>query len=202
MRIRVIFLHDVFPKYKAGEIRPVAAGYARNYLIPQGLAAPATGEHLKRVETIKSSAEEERKREVQGVLGVSELLNGISLTIKVRAGEGGRLYGSVTSTQIAHELSQITGQEIDRRSIQLEDSIKELGVFEIPVRLHHEVVPIVNVVVEDERGLIERAEPDSSEQLEVTLTESVEETVDDSTESIPNDIESEVSESENSDETL
>lgn len=201
MRIRVIFLQDVFPKYKAGDIRPVAGGYARNYLIPKGLAAPATGEHLKRIENIKSLAEEQRKKEVQGVQGVSELLNGVSLTIKVRAGEGGRLYGSVTSTQIAHELSQITGQEIDRRSIQLEESIKEVGVFEIPIRLHHEVVPIVNVIVEDERGPIESSEPDPSNELEVTPTESAEEIVDDSGDALPNDIESEVSESENSDES-
>ena len=196
MRIRVIFLHDVFPKYKAGDIRAVAGGYARNYLIPQGLAAPATGEHLKRVEKIKVVAEEQRKREVQGVLGISELLNGTSLTVKVRAGEGGRLYGSVTSAQIAHELSQITGQEIDRRSIQLEESIKEVGVFEVPVRLHHEVVPVVNVVVEDERGPIESPVPASSEQNETTLVDSIEEIEDGSSDESSDDIEIESSEAE------
>ena len=151
MRIQVVFLHDVLPRYRAGDVRAVAGGYARNYLIPKGLAAPATAEHLNRIEKIKAGADVQRIKETQDMQALGGLLEGVTVTLRARSGEGGRLYGSVTNFHIAEELARVTGREIDRRLIHLPESIKEVGTFEVPVRLHLDVAPTITVVVEDER---------------------------------------------------
>ena len=152
MRFQVVFLADVPPKYMAGEIRAVSGGFARNYLIPQGLAAPATSEQLKRIEKIKKIAEEKRMRDASDLKGVFDKLEGLSITVKGRSGEGGHLYGSITNMAIAEALTEAVGQDIDRRTISLTEPIRELGTFEIPVRLHMDLVPTVTVVVEDAAG--------------------------------------------------
>ena len=151
MRIQVVFLHDVLPRYRAGDVRAVAGGYARNYLIPKGLAAPATAEHLNRIEKIKAGADVQRIKETQDMQALGGLLEGVTVTLRARSGEGGRLYGSVTNFHIAEELARVTGREIDRRLIHLPETIKEVGTFEVPVRLHLDVAPTITVVVEDER---------------------------------------------------
>ncbi|MEE2656342.1 MAG: 50S ribosomal protein L9 [Chloroflexota bacterium] len=152
MRFQVVFLADVPPKYMAGEIRAVSGGFARNYLIPQGLAAPATSEQLKRIEKIKKIAEGKRMRDASDLKGVFDKLDGLSITVKGRSGEGGHLYGSITNIAIAEALTEAVGQDIDRRTIILPEPIRELGTFEIPVRLHMDLVPTVTVVVEDAAG--------------------------------------------------
>ena len=169
MRFQVVFLADVPPKYMAGEIRAVSGGFARNYLIPQGLAAPATSEQLKRIEKIKKIAEEKRTRDASDLKGVFDKLEGLSITVKGRSGEGGHLYGSITNMAIAEALTEAVGQDIDRRTISLPEPIRELGTFEIPVRLHMDLVPTVTVVVEDAAGRYFAAVPE-------------EETADDNTE--------------------
>ena len=152
MRFQVVFLADVPPKYMAGEIRAVSGGYARNYLIPQGLAAPATSEQLKRIEKIKKVAEEKRFKDASDLKGVSDRLEGLSITLKGRSGEGGHLYGSITNMAIAEALSEAVGQDIDRRTIILTEPIRELGTFAVPVRLHMDLNPTVTVIVEDAAG--------------------------------------------------
>ncbi len=152
MRFQVVFLADVPPKYMAGEIRAVSGGFARNYLIPQGLAAPATSEQMKRIEKIKKVAEEKRFREASDLKGVADKLEGLSITLKGRAGEGGHLYGSITNMAIAEALTEAVGQDIDRRTITLPEPIRDLGTFEVPVRLHMDLVPTVSVIVEDAAG--------------------------------------------------
>ena len=152
MRFQVVFLADVPPKYMAGEIRAVSGGFARNYLIPQGLAAPATSEQLKRIEKIKKVAEEKRFKEASDLKGVAEKLEGLSITLKGRAGEGGHLYGSITNIAIADALTEAVGQEIDRRTITLPEPIRALGTFEVAVRLHMDLNPMVTVIVEDAAG--------------------------------------------------
>ena len=152
MRFQVVFLADVPPKYMAGEIRAVSGGFARNYLIPQGLAAPATSEQLKRIEKIKKVAEVKRFKEASDLKGVAEKLEGLSITLKGRAGEGGHLYGSITNIAIADALTEAVGQEIDRRTITLPEPIRALGTFEVPVRLHMDLNPMVTVIVEDAAG--------------------------------------------------
>ena len=152
MRFQVVFLADVPPKYMAGEIRAVSGGFARNYLIPQGLAAPATSEQMKRIEKIKKVAEEKRFKEASDLKGVADKLEGLSITLKGRAGEGGHLYGSITNMAIAEALTEAVGQDIDRRTITLPEPIRDLGTFEVPVRLHMDLVPTVSVIVEDAAG--------------------------------------------------
>ena len=152
MRVQVVFLADVPPKHMAGDIRAVAGGYARNYLIPQGLAAPATIDHLKRIEKIKRAAESKRARDASDLKGVADLLEGLSVTLKGRSGQGGRLYGSITNIAIAEALTEAVGHEIDRRIITLTAPIRDLGTFQVPVRLHQDLIPTVTVVVEDAAG--------------------------------------------------
>jgi len=152
VRFQVVFLADVPPKYMAGEIRAVSGGFARNYLIPQGLAAPATSEQMKRIEKIKKVAETQRSKDASDLKGVSDKLEGLSITLKGRAGEGGHLYGSITNIAIAEALTEAVGQDIDRRTITLTEPIRDLGTFEVPVRLHMDLIPTVTVVVEDAAG--------------------------------------------------
>ena len=152
MRFQVVFLADVPPKYMAGEVRAVSGGFARNYLIPQGLAAPATSEQLKRIEKIKKVAEVKRFKETSDLKGVADKLEGLSITLKGRAGEGGHLYGSITNMAIAEALTEAVGQDIDRRTITLLEPIRNLGTFEVPVRLHVDLNPTVSVIVEDAAG--------------------------------------------------
>lgn len=153
MRIRVVFLQDVPPRHWAGDVKEVAGGYARNYLIPQGLAAPAVSDSLKRIAKIKQAAEVRRGRETQDMEVLAQIVNGTTVTLKARAAEGGRLYGSVTSTQIAEELSRTLDREVERRLIHLAEPIKEAGTFEVSVRLYPNITPTITVVVEAEGQL-------------------------------------------------
>ncbi len=152
MRVQVVFLADVPPKHLAGDIRAVSGGYARNYLIPQGLAAPATADQMKRIEKIKRAAEAKRARDASDLQGVANLLDGLSVTLKGRSGQGGRLYGSITTMAIAQALTDAVGHDIDRRIISLTEPIRDLGTFQVPVRLHMDLIPTVTVVVEDASG--------------------------------------------------
>ena len=145
-----MFVQDVLPRYRAGEVWSVAGGYARNYLIPRGLAVPATRDQLQRAEKLRASAEVRRAVEVKGLRAFGEQVEGARLTLRARVGEEGRLYGSVTAAGIAEELTRLVGREVDRRLVQLDAPIKEVGEYEVPVRLHVEVVPTITVVVEGE----------------------------------------------------
>ena len=166
MRVQVVFLADVPPKHMAGDVRAVSGGYARNYLIPQGLAAPATVDHLKRIEKIKKAAESKRVRDASDLKGVADLLEGLSVTLKGRSGQGGRLYGSITTMAIAQALTDAVGHDIDRRIISLTDPIRDLGTYQVPVRLHMDLIANVTVVVEDASGRYFAAteEPEAEEE--------------------------------------
>jgi large subunit ribosomal protein L9 len=148
VRVRVLFLQDVPPRYLAGEIREVASGYARNLLIPQGLAAPATKDHLNRIATVKKLAEEKRKAVSLEMSQLAERLKGASVTLRVRSGEGGRLYGSITNIAIAEEIKKELGLEVDRRLIDLPEPIRTIGTFPVAVKLSAEHTPTVTVNVE------------------------------------------------------
>jgi large subunit ribosomal protein L9 len=164
VRFQVVFLADVPPKYMAGEIRAVSGGFARNYLIPQGLAAPATSEQMKRIGKVKKVAEVKRFKEASDLKGVADKLEGLSITLKGRAGEGGQLYGSITNMTIAEALTEAVGQDIDRRTITLPKPIRALGTFEVPVRLHMDLNPTVSVIVEDAAGRYFAAVPEEVDE--------------------------------------
>ncbi len=142
----IILQQDIENLGTAGEIVDVAAGYARNYLLPRGLAIPATEGNVKGIEQERRRLERARSRERDQAEELAEQLADRSLSFSVRAGEEGRLFGSVTSSDIAERLAE-QGIEVDRHLIDLEEPIKELGVYRVAVALHAEVRPELKVWV-------------------------------------------------------
>lgn len=130
----------------AGEIVDVKSGYARNYLIPQGLAYEATAGNLRQIERERSQREKREAETVSTAREQAARLEGVSLTFNARAGQEGKLFGSITSGDIAEKLAE-QGLQVDRRSIELDEPIKALGVFTVPIRLHSQVRPEIKVWV-------------------------------------------------------
>jgi large subunit ribosomal protein L9 len=135
---------------RAGEIKEVKNGYARNFLIPRGLARMATGGTVKQAEAQRQAEERREARNVSANQSLGEKLAAARITLRARGGEQGRLYGAITSTDIATALSAEVGQEIDRRRVELEDPIRQLGEYKISVRLARDIVPQVTVTVESD----------------------------------------------------
>ncbi len=148
--MKVILTRDVPNLGKIGQVKNVADGYARNYLIPQGLAKLATPGALKEIE-VRQKAEEKRliKRKGEAQEIASRLAN-TSLTFKARTGESDRLYGSITNADIAARIQELTGQEIDKRKIELDEPIRELGTHRVRIRLAPETIAEVVITVERE----------------------------------------------------
>jgi large subunit ribosomal protein L9 len=147
--MKVLLLKDVYKLGRAGEVKKVAAGYGRNYLIPQGLATRATEGALKQAERIKKHAAEERARLNQELSAIAERLDGLTLTFGVKAGETGKLYGSITTSMIADTIETETGAKVERRDIDSQP-LKTLGVHTIPIRLTIDLVPEITVLVHRE----------------------------------------------------
>ena len=143
---QVILRTDVENLGRAGDVVDVKAGYARNYLIPQGLAYSASEGNVRRLENERRAASLSMERQRDRAERLAAEVEGRSVTFRVKAGEEGRLFGSVTTADIADQLAQ-DGVVIDRRDIMLDEPLKELGVFRVPVRLHAEVRPEVTVWV-------------------------------------------------------
>lgn len=160
--MRVLLLKDVYKLGHAGEVKKVADGYGRNYLLPHGLAVPATAEALKRAETVRQNAAIARAKLNSELSGVAEKLAGVVLFFPSKAGETGKLYGSVTSAQIAAKIKEASGLDIDRRNVGGQP-LRELGEFKVPVRLTADLVPTVTVVVhrEGEAVKLSTAEPEA-----------------------------------------
>lgn len=129
-----------------GDVVAVTDGYARNYLVPQGIAISATKSNLKKVDEIKKKKEAKERKEKEVSEKLSEKLAQVSLTIPVKVGEDDRLFGSVTSQDICKALEK-EGIEIDKRKIMLDEPIRELGVFPVNVKVHPEVTAVVKVWV-------------------------------------------------------
>ncbi len=149
--MKVILRRDVEHVGKMGEVVTVSAGYARNYLIPRGLAYVATESALRRLEEEKRQYQRRLERERIQAQELAERLKEVIVTIPMKVGEEGRLFGSVTPQMIAEEL-QLLGFPIDRRSILIEEPIRSLGAFEVTVRLHPEVTATVKVWVTSDEG--------------------------------------------------
>ena len=171
--MKVILVEDMPKLGEVGDVVEVADGYARNYLIPQGIAVVATEGTLKQVENLKRQEARRRERLRGDALAFREQLDGLTLVFKAKVGETGRLYGSITSSDIAERIAEVTGREVDRRKILLDNPLKELGSFQIPIRLLPDVTAQVTVVVEGE----EEETPIALETLEEELEEGEEEAV-------------------------
>ncbi|MBN2289193.1 MAG: 50S ribosomal protein L9 [Candidatus Glassbacteria bacterium] len=144
--MEVILRSDIERLGKIGEVVKVAAGYARNYLIPKNLAYPANSGNLKRIEFEKRRAAQLAEHELEQARKYAGKLGELSLTFQVKVGEEDKLYGSVGAADIAEEAIR-QGFELDRRKIVLDEPIKKLGVYTVGVRLHPEVVAEIKVWV-------------------------------------------------------
>jgi len=147
--MEVILKEDIAKLGKIGEVVRVRDGYARNYLLPRGLVLEANQRNLKTFEHRKKIVADQKQKIMRQAHAVGDTLTGVSLVIAVRAGEEGKLFGSVTNMQIEKAL-KAKGLTVDRRKIQLEEPIKTVGDYEVPIRLTAELtVPIkVSVVAE------------------------------------------------------
>lgn len=151
-RMKILLVEDVPTLGLAGEVHSVAGGYARNFLIPRGEAILATKGALKQAEEIRQAAMRKRAQERSNAEAQAEIINDQRLLFEVRAGDNDRLYGSITSSDIAERLEGLVGFEIDRRRILLDAAIRDLGIYDVTMRLMPEVEAtfLVAVVREEE----------------------------------------------------
>ncbi|OKO96804.1 50S ribosomal protein L9 [Geobacillus proteiniphilus] len=149
--MKVIFLKDVKGKGKKGEIKDVADGYANNFLFKQGLAIEATPANIKALEAQKQKEQRQAAEELANAKRLKEELEKLTVEIPAKAGEGGRLFGSITSKQIAEALQAQHGLKLDKRKIELADAIRSLGYTNVPVKLHPEVTATLKVHVKEQK---------------------------------------------------
>jgi large subunit ribosomal protein L9 len=164
-KMKVLLTKDVEKLGDAGEVKEVSGGYGRNYLIPQGMAVLATRGQVKQAEerlTAQRKRDQAARRDAEAL---AARISGQTLRFTARVGELDRLYGSITSSDIAEKLAAQTGVTIDRRRIDLDEPIKRIGIYPIKIRVASGLEPLVNVVVEGEEGAIQLpASPDDSQE--------------------------------------
>jgi large subunit ribosomal protein L9 len=153
--MKVVFLQDVPRVAKAGEIKEVADGYARNFLIPRKLALLARPQAISQLET---RGRTEAKEDTE-LTALAQQIEGKEVNIKAKAGAKDRLYGSITSADIASALSKSTALVIDKRKIELEEPIRHLGSYEVAIRLAKDIVPRIRVSVTEEETAKEEEKP-------------------------------------------
>lgn len=147
--MKVIFLQDVKGQGKKGEIKEVSEGYARNFLLKKGLAQEATTGNLKMQEAHKQSENKRKQEELEEAKKLAKVMEDTTITITAKSGEGGRLFGGVSSKQIAEELKK-ANFKVDKRKIELPEPIRTLGYTNVPIKLHQEVTATVKVHVVEE----------------------------------------------------
>jgi large subunit ribosomal protein L9 len=150
--MKVLLLDDVKGLGDAGQVKEVAEGYARNYLIPKKLAVVATPAALKEHEQ-RQAAEKKRQAKIdEEMRELGKKISGASVTIRSKVGEGGKLYGSVTTGDVAEAMEKQLGQVVDKRKIEIEEPIRHVGEYKVPVKLSKNVSSTVTVIVEGEEG--------------------------------------------------
>ena len=175
--MKVVFLKDVQGVANGGDVKDVKKGFARNYLIPQNLATPATKESLKRVDRLGKHADEQRLKTLSDMKALAEQVDGAKVNVEMRAGASGRLYGSVTNTIVADKISDLTDRDIDRRTITIPEPIRTVGRHELNVRLYPGVTAMIDLTVHptgtDPEEFIAQLsnQPDDSEQEELVSDE-------------------------------
>lgn len=148
--MKVIFVADVKGKGKKGEVKDVAVGYAQNYLIKNNLAVEATPANISKLEGQKNLEKKNAAQELADAKALKEQLEKLTVEMTAKSGEGGRLFGSITTKQIADELKKKEGIKVDRRRMELPDAIRALGYTNVPVKLHQEVTATLKVHVTEE----------------------------------------------------
>lgn len=168
--MKVVLRQDVPKLGEAGTVQNVSGGYARNYLIPQGLAVYASEGELKMAAHNQAVKERKIARQEEQLRSLAEKIEGQKLTFEARAGEGGRLFGSITAAEVAEQLSSKVGEQIDRRRVQLEDPIRTVGEHNVTVHLVGRLRPSITVTVNAEAG----SETEEAAEGDATTEESTE----------------------------
>lgn len=173
--MKILLLKDVYKLGRAGDVKRVADGYGRNFLLPQGLAVLATPGALKQAEHIRAEADTHRQKLNQEMGGVAARLDGMILTFPARASETGKLYGSITAQMVAEAISRKGNVEISRRQVDIQP-LRNLGEHKAHVRLTVDLVPEVTILVHREgespnlpraEAVEEESEPETMEEPEV-----------------------------------
>ncbi len=157
--MKVILTESIKNLGEAGTIQEVKNGYARNFLLPRGMAKPATAGMVKVIEQQRAADQKRILKAEDENKSLATQIEQQTIRLTARVGQQGRLYGSITSAQIADHLSQLIGQTIDRRKVEMDDNIHSVGEYEVPIRLVGKLAPKVKVIVEAE-GEPEAARPD------------------------------------------
>ncbi len=144
--MKVLLKSDVTNIGKKGELLEVKEGYARNFLIPNGLAIEATGGTMKQYEEEKKAVDRRKAKEKEDAQALASKIKGVTVTLRHKAGEEGRLFGSITSAEVAEALKQ-KGFEIDKKQVHLDEPIRLCGKHEAKIKLHSEVTSTLNVEV-------------------------------------------------------
>jgi len=145
--VKVVLRDDVENIGRKGDLIEVTDGFARNFLVPRGLAMKATKGVVQQAEAMRRNREARDARDREAAQALADQLTGKRIELRARAGEGGRLFGSVTSADVADAVRAQTGVELDRRKTQLAEPLKELGAVDVPVKLHADVEVILTVDV-------------------------------------------------------
>jgi large subunit ribosomal protein L9 len=153
-KMKVMLIKDVYKLGRAGDVKKVADGYGRNYLLPQGLAVLATPGALKQVERIRSQAEIRRTEQNDELKGLAGQIDGVLLTFAAKAGETGKLYGSITTQNVAEALQEKIRYEVKRHQIDMQP-IRNLGEYSAHVRLTMDLVPEIKIIVYREGEAVE-----------------------------------------------
>lgn len=143
----MILKQDIRALGKKGDIKEVADGYGRNYLLPKGLAIEATSGNLKVLADQKEMTAQKELREMEEAKELAGRLDGLEINFKVKTGEGGRLFGSITGKDLADQIYQKTKIELDKRKLEIEDAIKNLGKYQVKVHLYKGITAEINVNV-------------------------------------------------------
>jgi large subunit ribosomal protein L9 len=145
--MRIVLRDDVEKLGQKGDVVDVADGYARNYLVPRGLAIKAEDGVVRQAEAMRRNRSARDLRDREAAQELAQRLTGRTVSVPARAGEGGKLFGSITAADIATAVQAQLGVEIDRRRLGLEEPLKELGTVELPLRLHADVVATLTIDV-------------------------------------------------------
>ncbi len=147
--MKVILTQDVKGSGKKGDVVNVSDGYANNFLLKKGMAVPANEDNMNVLKNKKSSEEHKKAEELKAAQEIAAKINGKTVTLKKKAGDGGRLFGAVTAIDIGDAIKDASGIEIDKRKIVVKDAIKSIGKYEIEIKIHKDVTAkIIADVVE------------------------------------------------------
>jgi large subunit ribosomal protein L9 len=145
--VRVLFLKEVTGTAQAGDVKEVSPGYARNFLFPKHLAVVADDRVVEQIRKREEAGRRRAEKELSDARDVAQRLRKLTVTVYAKTGEGGRLFGSITNSDVAQQLKREAGIDVDKRKIEIDQPIKSLGPHEVRVELHSEITETLKVVV-------------------------------------------------------